>query len=411
MLNNLKLNVARKGDEFVGIKFDGDVCNVFFPIGYNLPDENNDDEVKKSFISLVNTLSLTKAIDKEKIEFNKTNDSADGNSTYSYFWLINDYLVNGLYTDLENKYIQKSNGKINWKKTINLTKPVFSNNQFIYLNPYYSKSINSTTDIAEIEKYCLSLCINLFGWYFGNISIEKSKYNKNQTEYMVNTLINEFNKTFIDSKKVKLQHMINILNGIKYDPDNSNIFSYGTDDYDAVWEKLIQSEFGNENVEEFYTTSSWHLFDDKKEIKMSPLRPDVIYHDSINDYWFVLDAKYYGFSMNDNHDFHGLPSTADVEKQITYAQHIEVSKNIDKNRIYNALILPFNSLNNKFSKNSYDKIIYLGYSTSEWIKDVHYDKVLLILADTTYIIDKWHSDNNEHLSILIDTIKSNYNNK
>ena len=401
MNNNVEFNVATKGDDFVGITCKEEKCTVTFPIGYRIPD--NIEQKKESFLSLVGTFALSKNQNDDYLNLNNSFDDGSSVSSYSFFWLINDYLINGLYSEKETTTNRNSGGKIDWKKTIQNTSPIISYDSFVYLDPYYSKTRNNFANIAEIEKYCLNISLSLFGWYFENIKVDKSIFNHNHIDYMSSVLKNELNNTYIDSKKIRLRHMLNILNGIDNKSVNSEIYSFGTYNYENVWEKLILNEFGNEDVKNYYTNSIWMIPNDNLELKQKPLRPDAIYHDYNENLWFILDAKYYGFASNKNGS---LPSTDDIEKQITYAQHIENNEGIDCNKIYNAFIMPYDK-ENCYLKTNKNDIEYIGYSNSDWISNVHYDKVLLYLADTKFILDNWKNYNRKYINDLVDSIKLN----
>ena len=49
------VNTNEDGDRFVGIKADSDKIMVYFPIGYNLPDE--DSQIRRDIKNLIQVLS------------------------------------------------------------------------------------------------------------------------------------------------------------------------------------------------------------------------------------------------------------------------------------------------------------------------------------------------------------------
>ncbi len=57
-----------KENNFVGIQYLKDDVKVFFPLGYRIPE--SDDECRKAIISLLETISLTKAIINQEVKLN-----------------------------------------------------------------------------------------------------------------------------------------------------------------------------------------------------------------------------------------------------------------------------------------------------------------------------------------------------
>ena len=84
----------------------------------------------------------------------------------SFLWIISDYFNNGLYQEIERIDSKKSKGKINWKKTIN-SEHYFSDNNIIYINPYFNSSIQKNNLITELNNYCLHKSMEYIGFLFG----------------------------------------------------------------------------------------------------------------------------------------------------------------------------------------------------------------------------------------------------
>ena len=186
-------------DVFVGIKFNNNDVKVTFPLGYNIP--TKDKELRKSILTLIRSISLTKAIDKSKTIVNDNLIEKFDLPIYSYFALIDDYLKYGLFYSKEKIYKEKITGRINWKRTIQKSKAVISNNNLIFMNPLIERAKNIDNIITEIEKFCLNVAIKYFGWYFGKIKVAKSILSIDDKKYMLSILNEELTNSFQDRKK------------------------------------------------------------------------------------------------------------------------------------------------------------------------------------------------------------------
>ena len=87
----------------------------------------------------IGTIGLIKAVssfDNSKNSFGQNVGENKEIPFNSFLWIINDYLNNGLYQEIDKKYDKKNHGKINWKKTLN-SEHYFSDNNVIFINPYF----------------------------------------------------------------------------------------------------------------------------------------------------------------------------------------------------------------------------------------------------------------------------------
>ena len=374
-------------DTYVGIKFIDDEVMVYFPLGYEIPEENS--ECRKSIMNLIKTISIGNRIANSDSKISMSNGKEDEVPFNSFIWIINDYLNNGLYTDRERIYKQNQNGKINWKKTLN-TKFYISGKNAVYLNPYVEKNTLEDSIITDIHSYCVNVSVNYIGWIFGNIPVPSNTILESRIDYYISILNKEIIHSFDDRKKTLLINMKKVLE-MSGDNNKTVLKNYGTTQYEYIWEYMVNEVYGNENVNEYFPNSKYTLigFDDK--IEASSLRPDSIL--SVEKDIYILDSKYYkyGITRNPNH----LPNTDSVQKQITYGEHIE--NNFDYENIYNAFILPYNKNNNKFGLSN--NIEYVGFSESSWKNHnskKFYEKVSVVLIDTTYLISCYtkYLDNN-----------------
>ena len=74
---------------------------------------------------------------------------------YAYLFVYNRYLKNGYYVPKETIYTKGTNGKINWNRTIKMTKPSINNNNVIYLDFIVRKTnYNENELISVINRFC-----------------------------------------------------------------------------------------------------------------------------------------------------------------------------------------------------------------------------------------------------------------
>lgn len=383
-------------DTYVGIKFIKDEVKVYFPLGYEIPEENS--ECRKSIINLIKTISLGNRIfdSDSKISINSGKEAEIPFN--SFIWIIDDYLNNGLYTDREKIYKQNQNGKINWKKTLN-TKFYISGKNAIYLNPYVEKNTLEDNIITDIHSYCVKVSIEYIGWLFGNIPVPESNIIENRFNYYITILNKEIIYSFDDRKKTLLINMKKILE-MSGETNKSKLKNYGTNQYEYIWEYMVNKVYGNENVNKYFPNSKYHLLGFDKVIEASSLRPDSIL--SVEKDVYILDSKYYKYGITKN-PFH-LPNTDSVQKQITYGEHIE--NNYKYAKIYNAFILPYNKYKNPFQLSN--NIEYVGFSESSWKNEnsnKYYERVSIILIDTRYLINCYTSCNDNSIDKLISSIQ------
>ena len=124
----------KEGNQFVGVRYDGDV-EIKLPIGYRIPTDEK--ELRKEILLLIRSFNLTKSVNKNSMNNGTYYKEEFKFPIYSYFWLIKDFIDKGLYKIREKEITQKATGKINWKKTIQKTHPLIANDGFVYFEPYF----------------------------------------------------------------------------------------------------------------------------------------------------------------------------------------------------------------------------------------------------------------------------------
>lgn len=395
-----KIYRCLQSKDSVGIEFEKDIINVYFPLGYDIPKLSDSREQrkqeKKAILDIIKTISLCKNNESE-YKYNHNSGKNREIPIYSYLWILNNYLKNGLYNVMDKKYISSQKGKINWKRTIN-TKPFFSEDEIVYLNPIAEVNTKEDNIITEIHAICINYCIDKIGWIFGNIS-KITGYQQTLPDMVyINILHRELVKTFNDRKKTLLNHLLKILIN-KSENDEADIKNNMlVDNYHYAWEYMIREVFGNdnENIKEYFPTITWSL-----KYKKGPkprMRPDTVIKKD-NDL-YIIDAKYYKYGVLENGN---LPGAEDVDKQITYGEF----NNYRYNNVYNAFLMPYNKNENEFNSNL--NILDIGNVKSNAriaSNGEKYKKIAIILVDTKYLIDCFYKRNKKDEEALINSIIS-----
>lgn len=398
-------------DNFVGLKYKKDQINVFLPVGYNKQVFSTDDELsseqKIDLLLLLKTVALVKSLTNEKTDFGDNIGNNDEVPYNSFIWIISDYFNNGLYQEIDKKYSQKGHGKINWKKTLN-SEHYFEDDSVTLINPYYESSIQRSTLITELNNYCLHISFKYIGFLFGKVFLPECNINeesiKDNIQYYMDVINKELSKSFNDRKKTLLTNMKRILM-MNFDDSFEVQPTYGTRRYEYAWEKMVNDTLGSKiDISKFFPNAYWNI-QGKVEEDKSKLRPDSILLNSNKVY--ILDAKYYKYGITGN--ISDLPHTDSIQKQITYGDHISNNPQtygVEKNNIYNAFILPFNKDEKPFKCD--DNIKYMGYANSAWRdkkENYNYEKILLLLIDTKYMIDCFYQREIADLKKLIELIE------
>lgn len=392
---------GKTDDSFVGLRIVGNDIHFFYPESYHF--DENADSVRSDIIDMLRTISIAKTTAIEPSQMNNKNTNASDFALLSYLWVIKDYLANGFYVNREKLYKVNQSGRVDWKRTMQ-SQPIVSNGNIIYPNITVSVKSNVDNILVEIHKYCVKKSIDFIGWLFNLNSnfIETKPFNEAVKKLYVSTLKKELERTFDDDKKVRLKHLLNVIIGLDA-RDNSNEFVYGVDSYYYIFERMIDSIFGNvKDLRDFNPTAKWQLVrNNYKETKSSDLRPDTIL---INDSEvFILDSKFYRFGYTGIDS--DLPETTSIQKQITYGDYIK--KNVTKipiTNIYNAFLMPYDKERDVFK--SEDNIQYVGFAKSTW-KDnkADHEYIHAFLIDLKHVVKTWNRYNhNADIQCLIEEI-------
>lgn len=404
MNKDVKIVPVDKSNSFVGIKIDEGIVKVFVPKVFR-----EDEDWKKDIRLFLKSIEIAKTKNTENI--NKGSNNIDNVWPIdSYLWLINDYLENGLYYTREKKISRSNSGKIEWKRTLQQV-PIYSDGNIIYDQLITSKMTPANDMITHIYKLCLRQSIDKIGWLFNynfHIQIDQIVSIKE----MIMRVRKELNETFDDIKRIRFNHMLNILKTTEGDNMLSSHYSYGITNYYYVFETMVDMLFDGitgDKKKKYDPNGYWQL-NGQNRFLASRLRPDTIL--KRNDKTYILDAKMYQYGAT--HDRSKLPETQSLQKQITYGDF--VSNNLMDKNIRNAFILPYNKCLKSFindpdaMKYNDSNLVYFGYAYVDWRDDEDfqdYDNIYAFGIDFNYLLNNYKNPDYEIINQFCKVIEEN----
>ena len=395
-------------DYFVGIKYENDALRVNFPLGYKKA--STEDELKKDVLNLIGVLSSLSDANESFIQAQKIAHKENVVfPIHAYLYLIKEFLTNGYYFEKEVVYTKSTNGKANWAKTAKQVKPLLQDDSVFYTE-FITRKIkhNENELISQIHQYCVWESFSKIGWLFSSFMPVRPrlKFNKNLFLSIIKTKLSQ---TFNEKTMLLFSYMIDVIEFLDKSGDSKN-FTYGTNEFEYIWENMVDSAFGEKNKTKYYPHCYWDIdgkeySSDQLEFKQSALRPDTIMitdKGTENQKTFVLDSKYYryGESKQLNH----LPMSGSIIKQIAYAEYIENKENSGElthksKAIYNAFIMPYES------KKMDENMKFVGSARTDYkTGDKTYYKIKAILVDTKWLMEN-HNRNDKMIKELAELIE------
>lgn len=400
----------KEDDRFVGIKANVDEAIVYFPLGFQIPD--SDEEIRNDILHLFNIIDEFKDTEEGILTIdNKESSDIVEFPLNAYLEVISYFMENGYYIESDPIYKTRVKGNISWSKTIKKQKPLIQENKDGSFSPIYTQftvkefTPNDNKEIIYINKHCVYESFKKLGWLFTSYVPPKPDGFLDKKRFLP-VLYNKLANTFNDSEKKLFQAMIEILE--KMDNYNNQKQQYfGTEKFEHIWERLIDNAFGIPNKENYYPRAKWILpqGEFKSELKHA-LQPDTIMKNG--DEIYVLDAKYYKFGRtNDPSD---LPKSSDVNKQITYAEFIPINNaDVDENNIYNAFLMPYNKEKNKI--NSHANFVNVGEVVGDWkTNELNYEHIQGFLVDVKYLMYNYKGNKESRIFQLAEAIKTSCKN-
>lgn len=399
------VNSNNDGDRFVGIKADTDNAMVYFPIGYELP--KTDAEIRMDIRHLIQVLSEFTTKDDRLLAINKfaAPQSVDF-PINAYKSIIEYYFAIGgtYYVENETTYKTAASGKQDWARTARKQMPLVQNmngvSSFVFTQfEVRSSTPNDTKEITQINRFCVYEAFQRLGWlYVPYMPEEPGPHPDIKTSIRI--VQSKLAVTNDDRKKVLFRGMKDMLEHMD-EKTSDKQFYFGTDDFDHVWEKIIDRAFGVKNKDDYFPRSRWILnYGSYKEKK--PLMPDTIM--IYNDKYYVLDAKCYKYGMTGVSDH--LPNGSSINKQITYGEYLEKYKGVSDNSLFNAFIMPYSMAKNKFNFTSF--VGNIGEAVGDWRHNrKYYEHIQGVVMDTRYLLYNYVGKLSKEKAALAECIEKN----
>lgn len=398
-------------DYFVGIKYENESLRINFPLGYKRA--STEEELKKDVLNLIGVLSSLSDANESFIQNQKIAHKENVVfPIHAYLYLIKDFLTNGYYFEKEVVYTKSSNGKANWAKTARQVKPLLQDDSVFYTE-FITRKVkhNENELISQIHQYCVWESFSKIGWLFSSFVPVKPRIKFNKSLFL-SIIKTKLSQTFNEKTMLLFNYMIDVIEFLDKSSETKN-FTYGTNEFEYIWESMVDSAFGEKNKTKYYPHCYWEIdgkkySSDQLEFKQSALRPDTIMitdKGTENQKTFVLDSKYYryGESKQLNH----LPMSGSIIKQIAYAEYIEKKENRGElkhksKEIYNAFIMPYES------KKADENMKFVGSAHTDYKTedkpDKPYYKIKAILVDTKWLIEN-HNRSDKMIKELAELIE------
>ncbi|WDV44050.1 LlaJI family restriction endonuclease [Clostridiaceae bacterium M8S5] len=299
-------------------------------------------------------------------------------------FMINDYFENGLYSNEKSIYKLNGEEEINWSRTIDYINPIIIENNPVYLEFYTNAIKNDDTNyFRRLHMYILNECtkkLDELGLleFLGlePIRFDISNYTPETPQSIIYRINKELNIQYINRKQLLLKAMASFISKEKMILDNLQISFYGTRSFHVVWEKTCGYVLNNkyETLKHLIDCPKWTSLNGKVH-KAATLVPDII--SVSNDYFVILDAKYYLINLNDE-ILYGNPGVEDVTKQYMYQlafnNYIKMKK---FKQVKNLFVFP--------SEENHVKEI--GIVTLEFLEKLGLEDIILYLIPASMIFD------------------------
>ena len=269
----IAVRTASSGDGFVGLNINADSAEVIFPMGYHLSFEKNDMAVDiKNLILILHRFSEKKD-GVLKISSGALHNIEKEIPISPFLWILCDWQYSGYYREKEFCYHSSFNGKIHWGRTIKIKKPLISGNSPVYLDFIVKKSEIKENILTEIHKYCVLKAYEIIGFLFLPLHPEIPQIVADN-KLFISVVKAKLSSVFQQKEYILFHNILSILESL----DNINeddIYTFGTNSFEIIWEKLIDDMYGIKEITGFYPETTWYLTSGKSFRNM-PLRPDTI---------------------------------------------------------------------------------------------------------------------------------------
>ena len=369
-----------EGDRFVGIRADEGQVEVCFPLGYQLPAE--DKALRRDITNLIRVLGEFCGSRDRALSAPWSAGQRQAFPVGACLYLIRSFLDSGgrYYMEETPCYRTGTRGRTSWSRTFREQQPLVREDGALI---YTQRTIRTTAPntrkwITRIHKFCVYESFLRLGWLYVSYLPQRPEGTV-PIPMAISILTDKLANTNRDREKQLFRAMLELLRGLDADA-RPMVFSYGTDHFETVWERMIDRAFGVRNKADFFPRARW-ILDFGSSRCLHPLEPDTIM--IYRDKYYVLDAKYYryGWTGNPAH----LPDASSINKQITYGEYVHRRLGLDGDSLFNAFLMPYNMADNPFGLTG--EVGSVGEAVGEWKENrLPYERIQGILVDTRYLM-------------------------
>lgn len=376
-----RCRVISGGDEdrFVGVKAGTDGAAVYFPIGYRLPE--GDDELRMDVQNLLGVLSAFMKEEKVIEARRFGTPQAVDFPIHAYLKVITTFLRTGsYYIESDPEYRTGARGNVSWPRTVRKQRALVQKNGSLVFTSMTVRSVTPNADkqITQIHRFCVYEAFDKLGWLYVPFKPQRPGPHPSIRE-SVHILAGKLAASHNDNEQELFRAMKNMLEYMdEKNPDKRYFF--GTDCFERIWERMIDKAFGIGDKAPYFPRTRWLLDYGADKVK-TPLYPDSIM--IFRDKYYVLDAKYYRYGQTG--DAGHLPNGADINKQITYGEYIRRTRGVPNDRLFNAFVMPYNMDDNPFGLDS--PFGNIGEAVGDWRSNMeNYERIQGIVMDTRFLM-------------------------
>jgi hypothetical protein len=268
--------LAVKNDFFLGLKYNGDKIEIYYPIEL-YPKLEHD---KGLCLDFLRTISYGR-------KFFETygSEGSHYDSLYSLQWILIDYINNGIKFKNSDSFNKKLNGKIIWKKTISSSVPFITKDGIVFSEIISKNTYKIEDQLNKIYRYCLNYASNLMGWLFEINFKDDIEIDYNISKIFLNK---ELSKTFKDNERLIIKNLITILSLTGESIEKNSFITLGIDNYHIIFENMLRSTIQNRNLDtsNYYPRGVWQI--NNKVLNASKLIPDFFFESDQYIIIFVL---------------------------------------------------------------------------------------------------------------------------
>ena len=270
------VNENDEGDSFVGVKADTHGMTICFPIGYELPE--NDDDLRIDVYNLFGVLSSFMKED-SSLEVHVFSDPVSVSfPMHAYIHVIRNFLNTGHYViETEPQYTTATKGVPNWPRTFKNQMGLIQTNRSIVFTQMTVRrqTPNANKKITQIHQYCVHEAFSKIGAIYVPFIPEAPAQCPSIAE-SISILTDKINHTYNDADRDLFEAMLHILS-YKDSESEDRRFFFGTNRFEYVWQRMVDAAFGIPNKDEYFPKASWLLdYGTKSMRKRTSLQPDTI---------------------------------------------------------------------------------------------------------------------------------------